>query len=114
MCRTSPKGSSMRLLPLLLLPLAVAACSKQEEAQQPAATGPTAQSAPVALAPASSPQAAGGPVAVDKRPSAPATRRGSSETAMIIDLPSDVLFPYDSAKLAPGADAALERTTRII
>jgi outer membrane protein OmpA-like peptidoglycan-associated protein len=104
----------MRLLPLFLLPLAVAACSKQEEAQQPVAAGPTAQSAPVALAPASTPQAAGAPVSVDKTPSAPLTRRGSSDTAMIIDLPSDVLFAYDSAKLAPGADAALERTTRII
>ena len=102
------------LLPLLLLPLAVTACSKQQEAQQPVATGPTAQSAPVALAPASTPQAAGAPVSVDERPSAPPTRRAASDTAMIVDLPSDVLFGYDSAKLAPGADAALERTTRII
>jgi outer membrane protein OmpA-like peptidoglycan-associated protein len=107
------KGSPMRRLPLLLLPLAVAACSKSDDAQQTAA-GPGAQSAPVALAPASSPQNAAGPLVVDQKAGKVTTRRGSSATEMIVDLPSDVLFAYDSAKLATGADAALSRTARII
>lgn len=103
----------MRSLPLLLLPLMVTACSKAEDTPQ-AQAGPSAQSSPVALAPASSPQNAAGPVMIDKTPGKVTTRRGSSATEMIVDLPSDVLFPYDSAKLASGADVALTRTARII
>ena len=104
----------MRIPPLLLLPLAVAACSKSEEPQQPVSAGPAAQSAPVAIAPAAAPQNSSAPVSIDKLPTALPTRRGSSATTMIVDLPSDVLFAYDSAKLAPNADAALTRTARII
>src|SRR5689334_17166078 len=104
----------MRMPMILLLPLALAACAKPDEAQQQAPAGPTAQSAPVALAPASAPQGPGGPVTVDRQPSKVSTHRGASATEMIVDLPSDVLFPYDSAKLAAGADLALSRTARII
>src|SRR5471032_268219 len=103
----------MRTLTLLLLPLAVAACAKGDEAQQ-APAGPTSQSAPVALAPAAAQQNAAGPVVIDRLPAKLATRRGASATEMIVDLPSDVLFAYDSAKLAAGADVALSRTVRII
>jgi outer membrane protein OmpA-like peptidoglycan-associated protein len=103
----------MRSLPLLLLPLMVTACSKAAETPQ-APAGPGAQSAPVALAPASAPQNAAGPLVVDQKAGRVTTRRGSSATEMIVDLPSDVLFPYDSAKLAAGAGVALTRTARII
>ena len=104
----------MRISPLLLLPLAIAACSKPEEAQPPVAAGPTAQSPDVALAPAAAPQNAAAPLSVDRRPARVTTRRGSSATTMIVDLPSDVLFAYDSAKLTPHADVALARTVQII
>jgi outer membrane protein OmpA-like peptidoglycan-associated protein len=104
----------MRTLTLFLLPLAVAACAKGDEAQQTPAAGATSQSAPVALAPAAAPQNAAGPVVVDRLPTKLPTRRGASATEMIVDLPSDVLFGYDSAKLAAGADVALSRTVRII
>jgi outer membrane protein OmpA-like peptidoglycan-associated protein len=98
---------------VILLPLLMAACSKPADAPQ-APAEPGAQSTPVALAPASSPQNAAGPLAVDTGPGKVTTRRGSSATEMIVDLPSDVLFPYDSAKLAATADVALTRTVRII
>jgi len=103
----------MRMPVILVLPLMVAACSKPEEAAQ-VPGGPGAQSVPVALAPAAAPQNAAGPVVVDRTPGKVTTRRGSSAMEMIVDLPSDVLFPYDSAKLATGADVALTRTARII
>jgi outer membrane protein OmpA-like peptidoglycan-associated protein len=103
----------MRSLPLLLLPLVVTACSKAADTPQ-APAGASAQSAPVALAPASAPQSAGGPLVVDQKAGKVTTRRGASATEMIVDLPSDVLFAYDSAKLASGADVALTRTARII
>jgi len=103
----------MRRLALLLLPFAATACQKAEESPQ-APAGPGAQSAPVALAPAAAPQNTAAPVVVDRGPGKVTTRRGSSAMEMIVDLPSDVLFPYDSAKLAAGADAALTRTARII
>jgi len=103
----------MRMPVILFLPLIVAACSKPADAPQ-APAGPSAQSAPVALAPAAAPQNAAAPVVVDRGPSKVTTRRGSSAMEMIVDLPSDVLFPYDSAKLATGADVALTRTARII
>jgi outer membrane protein OmpA-like peptidoglycan-associated protein len=102
----------MRILPLLLLPLAATACSKPEEQTL---SGPIARaSSPVALAPASAPQPAATPVTVEKLPATMPKRRGSSEMRLIVDLPSDVLFAYDSDKLAPTADAALARTVRII
>ena len=104
----------MRTLTLLLLPLAVAACAKGGDEAQQTPAGPTAQSAPVAIAPASAPQNAAAPLVVDRLPGKLATRRGASATEMIVDLPSDVLFAYDSAKLAAGADVALSRTARII
>jgi outer membrane protein OmpA-like peptidoglycan-associated protein len=104
----------MRMPMILFLPLALVACAKQDEAQQQTQTGPTAQSAPVALAPATAPQNVAGPVTIDRSPSKLSTHRGASATEMIVDLPSDVLFPYDSAKLAAGADVALSRTARII
>jgi outer membrane protein OmpA-like peptidoglycan-associated protein len=103
----------MRSLTLLLLPLAVTACSKAEDTPQ-APAGPGAQSAPVALAPAAAPQNAAAPLVVDRTAGKVTTRRGASATEMIVDLPSDVLFAYDSAKLATGADVALGRTARII
>ncbi len=103
----------MRRLPLLLLSLASAGCSKPADAPQ-APAGPGAQSAPVALAPAAAPQNAAGPLVVDKQPGTVTTRRGASATEMIVDLPSDVLFAYDSSKLATGAGVALSRTARII
>lgn len=104
----------MRILPLLLLPLAVAACSKPDQAQAPAGAGPGAQSQDVALAPAATTPNAAAPLTIDRQPGALTTRRGSSATTMIVDLPSDVLFAYDSAKLSPHADVALGRTAQII